>query len=123
MKASRPTAPLRFDDVRSIGLTLRGVTAAVKYDGTPVLQVGGCFMAGLAGHSSAEPESLVVRCEIDEREWLLADAPETYYVTEYYQPYPVVLARLARLDREALRDLLMVSHRLTIAKVRPRTSL
>ena len=42
--------------------------------------------------------------------------PETYYLTDYYRPYPIVLVRLSRLDRDALRDLLSVSWRLTLAK-------
>lgn len=109
-----------FDAVRAIGLLLPGVQAATKYDGSPVLKLGGCFMAGLATHRSAEPDTLVVRADLDERELLLDEAPETYYVTDYYRPYPVVLVRLSRVDRDALRDLLMVSWRLTSAKA-PRT--
>jgi hypothetical protein len=69
-------------------------------------------------HASAEPETLVVRMTAEDREHLLADAPDTYYITDYYQPHPVVLARLARLDRDALHDLLSVSWRLTSAKAR-----
>ena len=111
-----------FDQVRTVGLALPGVEASIRYDGMPVLKVNGCFMAGLASHPSAEPDSLVVRVEIEEREWLLADAPETYYVTDYYRPYPIVLARLSRLDAAALHDLLSVSHRLTVAKGRRRTT-
>jgi len=105
-----------FDLVRQTGLTLPGVEAAVRYDGSPVLKVAGCFMAGLASHESAEPGTLVVRTDVEEREWLLADAPEIYYLTEYYRKYPLVLARLSRLDRDALRDLLSVSRQLTLAK-------
>ena len=111
---------MKFDDVKAVGLSLPGVEAAIKYDGSPVLKVDGCFMAGLATHPSAEPGSLVVRVGLEEREWLIADAPDIYYVTDYYQPYPIVLARLAHLDRAALHDLLSVSHRLTVAKARPR---
>jgi hypothetical protein len=90
----------------------------IRYDGSPVLKARGCFMAGLASHQSAEPGSLVVRMSVDERAYLLEDAPETYYVTDYYRTYPLVLVRLARVDRDALRDLLAVSWRLTIAKAR-----
>ena len=108
--------------VKSVGLSLPGVEAGTKYDGSPVLRAGGCFMAGLATHPSAEPDSLVVRIELDEREWLLDDAPETYYVTDYYRPYPIVLVRLAHVNRDALRDLLTVSHRLALAKSRRRKS-
>jgi hypothetical protein len=107
-----------FETVRAVGLTLPGVEAATKYDGSPVLRVGGCFMAGLATHRSAEPETLVVRASFEEREWLLEDAPGTYYLTDYYRSYPVVLARLSRIDQDALRDLLSVSWRLTLTKTR-----
>jgi hypothetical protein len=102
--------------VRAVGLTLPGVEAATKYDGTPRLKVAGMFMAGLATHSSAEPNTLVVRADVDERDALLEDAPDVYYLTDYYRKYPLVLARLAHLDRAALHDLLSVSRRLTLAK-------
>ncbi len=107
-----------FEVVRTIGLTLPDVEAATKHDGSPVLKAGGCFMAGLAGHASAEPGSLVVRSRGEDRQWLLEDAPETYYVTDYYERHPVVLVRLARIDDAALRDLLAASRRLTMKKAR-----
>jgi hypothetical protein len=107
-----------FEPVRAVGLTFAGVEAATKYDGSPVLRVGGCFMAGLATHRSAEPDSLVVRVDPEARTWLLEEAPETYYVTEHYERHPVVLARLRRMDRDALRDLLAASWRLAVAKAR-----
>jgi hypothetical protein len=104
-----------------VGLALPGVEAATKYDGSPVLKAAGCFMAGLATHPSAEPETLVVRFPIEDREQLLEDAPEIYYVTDYYGSYPLVLARLSRLDDDALRDLLSVSRRMAVAKGRRNT--
>ena len=107
-----------FDVVAAVGLTMPGVTAVTRYDGSPALKAGGAFMAGLASHESAEPASLVVRSTFEDRQWLLEDAPEIYYLTDYYRKYPLVLARLARLDRAALRDLLAVSRRLTLAKAR-----
>jgi hypothetical protein len=105
-----------FAPVKAVGLTFPDVEAAIRYDGSPVLKARGCFMAGLATHESAEPGSLVVRVNLDERDYLLEDAPETYYVTDSYRPYPVVLVRLTQVNRDALRDLLSVSWRLTIAK-------
>jgi hypothetical protein len=113
---SRTTAPHGFDRVASIGLRLPGTECAAKYDGSPVLRVRGCFFAGIAGHRSAEPGSIVVRSAFANREWLLADAPETYYVTDYYRAHPVVLARLASVGDDALRDLLSASWRLAIEK-------
>ena len=44
---------------------------------------------------------------MEERAWLLEElSADTYYMTDYYRRLPVVLARLPRLDRDALRDLL-----------------
>jgi len=105
-----------FDIVRSVGLTLPDVKAAVKYDGSPVLKVNGMFMAGLATDPSAEPGTLVVRADLEQRQYLLEDAPDIYYLTDYHRRYPVVLVRLSRVNRDALRDLLSVSRRLTLAK-------
>ena len=107
-----------FDTVKAVGLTLPGVSAVTKYDGSPVLKVDGIFMAGLAMHRSAEPDTLVVRADIEDRNWLIEDAPETYYLTDYYRPYPLVLVRLSRIDPAALHDVLSVSWRLTMQKVR-----
>ena len=97
----RPTKQLvtaAFDIVRTVGLALPNVEATTKYDGSPVLRVDGIFMAGLATHPSAEPETLVVRAGLEERERLVEDAPETYYLTDYYRSYPLVLVRLSRIE-------------------------
>ncbi len=110
-----------FETVRVVGLTLPNVEATTKYDGSPMLKLRGSFMAGLATHPSAEPDTLVVRVDDEQREWLLEDAPETYYLTDYYRKYPLVLVRLSRIDRDALRDVLLVSWRLTAEKTRKRT--
>jgi hypothetical protein len=107
-----------FRTVKTIGLALPNVEASTRYDGSPVLKLGGCFMAGLATHRSAEPGTLVVRVELEQREALLEEAPETYYVTDYYRPYPLVLVRLSHVDSGALHDLLSVSWRLTLPKAR-----
>ena len=109
-----------FEMVRAMGLTLPDVEATTRYDGTPVLKVGGIFIAGLATHPSAEPDTLVVRHGLEERERLMEDAPETYYLTDYYRRYPLILARLSRIEPDALRDLLSVSWRLTVTKIRKR---
>jgi hypothetical protein len=109
-----------FEPVRTVGLSLPGVHATTRYDGSPVLKVGGMFMAGLATDPSAEANTLVVRADLEQREALLEDAPEIYYLTDYYRKYPLVLAHLACLDRAALGDLLSMSRRLTLAKRRPR---
>lgn len=111
-----------FARVKALGLALPGVEAATKYDGSPVLKLRGCFMAGLASHVSAEPDTLVVRMDEDDRDWLIEDAPEAYYITDYYRRYPLVLIRLSLVDRDALADVLAVSWRLTALKAPDRRS-
>jgi hypothetical protein len=113
--AARPMVSA-FERVERVGLTLPGVEAVTRYDGSRVLKLHGCFMAGPATHPSAEPETLVVRADLKNREWLLEDAPETYYLTDYYRSHPLILVRLSRVDDGALHDLLSVSWRLTAAK-------
>jgi hypothetical protein len=73
-------------------------------------------MAAPASHPSAEGHSLVVRADLDTRPLWLEEAPDMYYVTEYYSRHPVVLVRTARLDDAALRDVLTTSWRLTSLK-------
>ena len=109
-----------FERVKQIGLALSNVEASTKYDGSPVLKLHGCFMAGLATHLSSEPDTLVVRADFEERRRLIEDAPDTYYITGHYRAYPVVLARLSQLNPDALRDLLAASWRLTLQKARIR---
>lgn len=111
---------LTFETARILALALPDVEATKRYDGSPVLRAGGCFMAGVAMHPSAEAGTLVVRIGLEERAGLLEDAPETYYVTEYYERYPTVLVRLSQIDRDALRDLLAMSWRLTLTKASKR---
>ena len=111
-----------FNRVDSVGRSLPDVESSIRYDGSPVLKVRGCFLAGLATHPSAEPDSLVVRVGFEEREWFLSDAPETYYVTEYYRRYPIVLVRLSQVGQDALRDLLSASWRLAMEKAGKRRS-
>jgi hypothetical protein len=107
-----------FQVVTQIALNLPGVELGTKYDGSPVLKVGGAFLAGLATHRSAEPATLVVRIDEDDRAALIEDAPDAYYLTDYYSRHPVVLARLVHLNRDALYDLLSMSWRLTQVKIR-----
>ena len=66
------------------------------------------MFACLASHRSAEPNTLVVRMDFDERDGLIAAEPKTYYLTDHYVDYPCVLVRLTRVRHDALRDLLLM---------------
>ena len=97
---------LTFDTVREIGLAFPGVEDGTTY-GTSALKVGGRMFACLASHRSAEPDTLVVYVHLDQRDELLREDPSTYYLTPHYVNYPLVLVRLRRVHRDALKDLLL----------------
>jgi hypothetical protein len=114
---SRSAAPLTFATVRALGLELPGTEEGTAY-GSPALKVNGQMFACIAVHKSAEPNTLVVRMPFDDRDALLADAADTYYLTDHYVDYPCVLVRLARVHQDALRDLLRMAHRFVAGKPR-----
>jgi hypothetical protein len=103
-----------FDTVRELGLALPDVEEGTTY-GSPALKVGGKMFACLAVHRSADPGSLAIRLDFDQRDELIAADPKTYYLTDHYVNYPVVLVRLARVRQDALRDLLLMGWRFVSA--------
>jgi hypothetical protein len=102
---------ITFDTVREIGEQLPGTEVGKAY-GSPALKVNGRIYAGIAINREVEPNSLgVYLADFEEREALLAEDPDTYYVKPHYEPYPIILVRLARVTRDALEDLLRGAHR------------
>jgi hypothetical protein len=94
-----------FDVVREIGLALPEVEESTAY-GALALKVRGDLLACVATNKSAEPGSLVVRMDFEPRAALIAEAPETYYVTDHYVNYAAVLVRMSQIRVDQMRDLL-----------------
>ena len=105
-----PKCTIDFGTVRDIGLALPGVEESTAY-GSPALKVRGKLLACIPVHRSAEPGSLAVRVDFDDRAELLAADPDVYYVTDHYAGYSAVLVRLSRINPEVLRDLLGMAHK------------
>ena len=105
-----PRKAVSFDTVRKIGLALPSVEEGTMY-GSPALKVGGKLLACIAVHKSAEPGSLVVRVDFNDREAMIAEAADKYYVTDHYLDYAAMLVRLSRINESELRDLLNMSWR------------
>ncbi len=110
---------VNFDTVRDIGLKLTGVTESTAY-GAPALKLQGKLLACIPSNRSAEPGSLVVRVDFDDRAELLAAAPDTYYITDHYAGYSAVLVRMSRISPDALRDLLGMAHKFVAREAEPR---
>jgi hypothetical protein len=108
-----------FAPVRRFGLSLPDVEESTAY-GKPALKVRGKMFACIASHKSAEPNTLVIRMDFDQRDELIATDPSTYYLTDHYVDYASVLVRLSRVHPDALRDLLITAHRFMSASRRRR---
>jgi hypothetical protein len=115
-----PRSTVSFDTVRNIGLALPGVEESTAY-GVPALKVHGKLLAGVPANRSAEPASLLVRVDFDDRAELLAADPDVYYVTDHYVGYSAVLVRLSRVNPDALRDLLGMAYKFVTRKAAPRS--
>ncbi len=109
-----PRNAINFDTVRKIGLAFSGVEESTAY-GAPALKVHGKLLACVPSHRSAEPGSLVIRVDFDDRAELLAADPDVYYVTDHYLNNTSVLVRLSRVTRDVLRDLLGMAHKFVTA--------
>jgi hypothetical protein len=105
-----PKSAITFETVQQIGLSLPDVEKGVAY-GAPALKLHGQLLACIPVNRSAEPGSLFVRVDFDERAELLSGDPAVYYLTDHYVNYPGVLVRMSRVNRGMLRDLLGMAHR------------
>ena len=113
---------LGFADVRRIANGLDGVEEATAY-GAFCLKVKKKMIACVAINKDAEPNSLMIRMPIDQRDELIAEQPDIYYLKPHYEPYPCVLVRLGKVHRDALKDLLTGAWRRASAeKARPSRS-
>jgi len=110
-----------FKRVESIGRTLPEVEVTTTY-GQPALNVRGKMFVCIASHRSAEPNTLVVMMDFADRDALVADDSDTYYLKEHYVNYPCVLVRLSRVRADALRDLVTGAHRFVSAKASKKSS-
>src|SRR5271156_5647650 len=108
---------INFDTVRKIALELPGVEDSTAY-GNLALKAHGKLLACVPTHRSAEPGSLAVKVDFDDRAQLLAADPDVYYVTDHYLNYTAVLVRLSRVTPNVLRDLLGMAHKFVRARRR-----
>jgi len=93
---------LAWEDVLELARDLPGVDESTSY-GTPSLKVKGKFMARLRDEGSV----LVVRCDLDEKPFLLEANPQTLFTTPHYDGYGAVLVRMDAVDRDELKELLI----------------
>jgi len=100
-----------YETVCELGRDLPGVEESTSY-GTPALKVKKKLLVRL----KEDGTTLVLRVSFDERDILMQSEPETFFITDHYLGYPAVLAKLPRLGRKQLRDVLAMSWRFVTGK-------
>lgn len=99
---------INIDVVREIALSLPDVAENTLH-GAPSFKVRGKLLACPAIHHSAEPDTLAVRIDTDQRTRLNTAEADSYYVTEHYLKHPMVLVRMQQVDRNSLMALLSLA--------------
>ncbi len=98
--------------VKKIALSLPLTEEATSY-GYPSFKTNGKFLTRLR----SEDDSLVLYVSsTDERDHLIAMDPETFHVTPHYKDYPMVLARISKLDTKTLKHMLDLRWRQCVPK-------
>jgi hypothetical protein len=89
-----------FEPVRAVLREARwpGVEEGKSW-GTVALKCGKKMICRLR-----EPGVLVILCDFDEKERLMAAKPEIYYQIDHYSGYPAVLIRLLEIEPNELRE-------------------
>jgi hypothetical protein len=100
--------PLTFAKVRDMALRLPDVIESTSW-GASAFKVRGKMFACVPTHRSAEPNSLVARLSFVDRDWLIANNSDVFYLKPHYLNYPCVLVRLGRVKAKDMRELLVNS--------------
>ena len=102
------------DDFEALALSLPETVEGTSY-GRPSFKTCGKFLTRLR----TEDDSVVVYVDsLDHRDLLIEAEPATFHITDHYQNYPIVLARLGRVDPAWLKSALTRRWRIIVpAKV------
>jgi hypothetical protein len=95
-------------DAIAIARKLPQVEVSTWY-GTPGLKVAGKGFARLRTEAEG---GLVLMCSLDEKERLLESGEPAYYTTPHYDGYGSIIVNLSKIDRDALRELIVQSWRI-----------
>jgi hypothetical protein len=101
---------ISWDDVVAVGQELPESEESTSY-GRPCLKVRGKMFVALRSN----PDALVVRCDGDEKPFLLEARPDLAFTTPHYDGYPYLLVRLDAPLEEA-RELVVDSWLLVAPK-------
>jgi hypothetical protein len=96
-----------WQDAITIARALPQVEVSTWY-GTPGLKVAGKGFARLRTEAEG---GLVLMCSLDEKERLLESGEPAYYTTPHYDGFGSIIVNLSKIDRDALRELIVQAWR------------
>jgi len=94
-----------YETVRELAREMPGVEESTSY-GTPALKV----KKKLTVRLKEDGKTIVLVLGFDQRDILMQIDPETFYTTDHYRGYPSVLAKLPRLGKRQLRDVMRMAY-------------
>lgn len=94
--------PLTRTEARKIALSVEGASEG-PYFGKPAIFVAEKFLTRV--HHKEEAVVLAIG-SMEMRDVMLEAEPKLFYITDHYKSFPYLLARLSKLDRATLKDLL-----------------
>ena len=100
-RSARGTSAHSASDVetlRQIALSFPGVEEGTSY-GTLAYRVSKKFLCRM----KEDGESLAIRMDFAEREMLIEGEPATFYITDHYRNYEMVLIHLSKVHPEELK--------------------
>jgi hypothetical protein len=105
---------LSWKDIVELARDLPGVEEGTSY-GRPTLKVKGKFFAALR----SKPDAIVVKCDLDEKPFLLEARPDILFETPHYHGYGAMLIKLDASNedvREFLVDSWLIAAPKTLAR-------
>ena len=96
--------------VRKIALSLKNAEERPSY-GTPGFFVRKTIFARILPDDGL----VVLKIEYDRREVLMKSDPATYFITDHYRNYPMLIVRLSNVAADDLRELLEDAWRIASA--------
>jgi|SRR6185312_6904026 len=94
--------PLTRTEARKIALSVDGATEG-PYFGKPAVFVAEKFLTRV--HTKEEAVVLNIG-SMEMRDVMLEAEPKLFYITDHYRSFPYLLARLSKLDKTTLKELL-----------------
>jgi hypothetical protein len=94
--------PLTRSEARKIALSFEGATEG-PYFGKPAIFVAEKFLTRV--HTKEDAMVLAIG-SMEMRDVMLEAEPGLFYITDHYKNFPYLLARLSRLNKTTLKDLL-----------------